>query len=67
MSNLKAKKRENLSSGSNNKLRAKGLIPAIVYGGKNPNQNISINKKEISIFSNVFLKKKCCKRPSFTK
>ena len=50
MSNLKAIKRENLtSSGSNNKLRAKGFIPAILYGGKDPNQNISISKKEIKI------------------
>ena len=59
MSNLKAKKRENLSSGSNNKLRAKGLIPAILYGGKDKNQNISISKKEISniINSETFLSK----------
>ena len=48
MSNLKATKRENLTSGSNNKLRAKGYIPAILYGGKNPNQNISISKKDIT-------------------
>ena len=48
MSNLKATKRENLSSGSNNRLRANGLIPAILYGGKNPNQNISVSKKDIS-------------------
>ena len=42
MNNLKAIKRENTSSGSNNKLRADGLVPAILYGGKNPNQNISV-------------------------
>ena len=47
MSNLKAKIRENLTSGSNNKLRAEGLIPAILYGGKNQNLNISVSKKEI--------------------
>ena len=47
MSNIKAIKRENTSSGSNNKLRSEGLIPAILYGGKNPNQNISIQLKEI--------------------
>ena len=47
MSNLKAIKRENTSSGSNNKLRADGLIPAILYGGKNANQNISVEKKDI--------------------
>ena len=59
MSNLKAIKRENLSSGSNNKLRAKGFIPAILYGGKDPNKNISISKKEISsiINSDTFLSK----------
>ena len=59
MSNLKATKRENLSSGSNNKLRAKGFIPAILYGGKDQNQNISVSKKEISniINSDTFLSK----------
>ncbi len=45
MSNLKAIKRENTSSGSTNKLRADGFIPAILYGGKNPNLKISIEKK----------------------
>ncbi len=59
MSNLKAKIRENLTSGSNNKLRAEGLIPAILYGGKNQNLNISVSKKEISniINSETFLSK----------
>ena len=59
MSNLKALKRENLSTGSNNRLRADGFIPAILYGGNNPNQNISVSKKEISniINSDTFLSK----------
>ena len=59
MSNLKATKRENSSSGSNNKLRAKGYIPAILYGGKDPNKNIAISKKEISniLNSDTFLSK----------
>ena len=59
MSNLKAIKRENTSSGSNNKLRSEGLIPAILYGGKNPNQNISIQLKEIKniVNSDTFLSK----------
>ena len=59
MSNLKAIKRENTSSGSNNKLRSEGLIPAILYGGKNANLNISIQKKEIKnlINSDTFLSK----------
>ncbi len=59
MNNLKALKRENLTSGSNNKLRSKGLIPAILYGGKDPNQNISVSKKDLSniINSDTFLSK----------
>jgi len=59
MSNLKAIKRENISSGSNNKLRADGFIPAILYGGKNSNQNISIEKKAVKsiIDSDTFLSK----------
>ena len=59
MSNIKAIKRVNLTTGSNNKLRTKGLIPAILYGGKNPNQNISISKKDIAsiINSDTFLSK----------
>ena len=47
MSNLKAIKREDSTSGSTNKLRAAGFIPAILYGGKNPNQKISIEKKDV--------------------
>tara|TARA_X000001036_G_scaffold293978_1_gene273177 strand:- start:6 stop:737 length:732 start_codon:yes stop_codon:yes gene_type:complete len=59
MSNLKAIKRDKNSSGSNNKLRAQGLIPAILYGGKNPNQNISVEKKAVKtiISSETFLSK----------
>ena len=59
MSNLKAIKRDSTSSGSNNKLRSEGLIPAILYGGKTPNQNISIQLKEIKniINSDTFLSK----------
>jgi len=59
MSNLKAIKRVSTSSGSNNKLRSEGLIPAILYGGKDANENISIQKKEIKnlINSETFLSK----------
>tara|TARA_E500000178_G_scaffold262219_1_gene259231 strand:- start:560 stop:1312 length:753 start_codon:yes stop_codon:yes gene_type:complete len=59
MSNLKAIKRQSTSSGSNNKLRSEGLIPAILYGGKDANQNISIEKKEIKslVESDTFLSK----------
>ena len=59
MNDLKAIKRESTSSGSNNKLRAEGLVPAVLYGGKDPNQNISIEKKAIKsiINSDTFLSK----------
>ena len=59
MNNLKAIKRENTSTGSNNKLRSEGLIPAILYGGKEANLNISIQMKEIKnlINSDTFLSK----------
>ena len=59
MSNLKAIKREKTSSGNNNKLRSKGLIPAILYGGKEANQKISIQEKEVKnlINSDTFLSK----------
>ena len=59
MSNLKALKRENTSSGSNSKLRSEGLIPAVLYGGEETNKNISIEKKDIKnlIQSDTFLSK----------
>ena len=59
MSNLKAIKRETTSSGSNKKLRANGFVPAILYGGKDPNQSISIEKKVIKsiVNSDTFLSK----------
>ena len=59
MDNIKAKKRENTASGFTNQLRKEGSIPAILYGGKNPNQNISVEKKSISkiLNSDSFLSK----------
>ena len=59
MSNLKAIKRESASTGEINKLRATGFIPAILYGGKDPNQKISIEKKAVRdiINSDTFLSK----------
>jgi large subunit ribosomal protein L25 len=59
MNNLKAIIRANMSSGSNNKLRLDGFVPAILYGGKNPNQNISVEKKAIKniVNSDTFLSK----------
>tara|TARA_B100000575_G_C23098906_1_gene633931 strand:+ start:928 stop:1665 length:738 start_codon:yes stop_codon:yes gene_type:complete len=59
MSNLKATKRESTSSGSNNRLRSQGFIPAILYGGKDANQNISVKEKEVKslVYSDTFLSK----------
>ena len=59
MNNLKAIKRESSTSGQVNKLRAQGLIPAILYGGKDPNTKISIEKKSIAniLDSDSFLSK----------
>ncbi len=59
MSNLKASIRENTTSGSTNKLRLSGFIPAILYGGNNANQKISIEKKAVRdiIKSDNFLSK----------
>ena len=50
--NLKAAKRETKTKGEIETLRSKGLIPAILYGGKSPNLKISIEEK----FINNFLK-----------
>ena len=47
MNNLKANKRETATSGQLNKLRESGFIPGILYGGKDPNAKISIEKKLI--------------------
>ena len=59
MSNLKAIKRNSTSSGSNNKLRSEGLVPAILYGGKDANKNISVEIKDIEtlVKSDTFLSK----------
>ena len=45
MINLKAIKRETNTAGQLNKLRDSGFIPAILYGGKDPNTKISVDKK----------------------
>ena len=44
MNTLKATKRSTTSSGQVNKLRSDGFIPAILYGGKKNNLNISLKK-----------------------
>ena len=44
MNNLKATKRNTASTGQVNKLRAEGFIPAVLYGGKKNNINLSLQK-----------------------
>ena len=50
MINIKASKREKSTTGYTNKLRLEGFIPAILYGGKNANEKISIAKKDLKNF-----------------
>ncbi len=47
MINIKANKRDKSTTGFTNKLRSEGFIPAILYGGKNTNEKISIAKKDL--------------------
>jgi large subunit ribosomal protein L25 len=42
--NIKATKRTTISTGQINKLRSDGFIPAVLYGGKKDNMNISLKK-----------------------
>ena len=49
--NLKASMREAKTAGETKGLRAKGFIPAILYGGKSPNLKLSIEEKS---FNNIF-------------
>ncbi len=47
MNILKATKREITSTGQVNKLRSDGSIPAVLYGGKKNNLNISLKKLQL--------------------
>ena len=47
MSNLEANPRSNTSRGSNNILRKEGMVPAVLYGGEEKNELISISKKHL--------------------
>ena len=55
--NLKALKRETKTTSQVNELRAKGLIPGILYGGKSENLKISVEEKLLQkiIHSDTFL------------
>ena len=55
MNSLEASIRNTKSKGEVNSLRQKGEVPAIIYGGKDQNQKISISKK---IFKSLMEKEK---------
>ena len=45
MNSLEANTRDNITKGQLNAIRNNGNVPAIIYGGKDQNQKISISKK----------------------
>ena len=45
MNSLEANIRDNSTKGQLNAIRNNGSVPAIIYGGKDQNQKISISKK----------------------
>ena len=47
MSNLEANQRSKTTKGSNNILRKQGMVPAVLYGGEEKNELISISKKHL--------------------
>ena len=49
MNSIEASIRNTNTRGEVNALRSKGIVPAIVYGGKNQNQKISVSKKVIKL------------------
>jgi len=59
MNILKATKRASASTGQVNKLRSAGFIPAVLYGGKKSNLNISLKKLHLQdiVKTETFLSK----------
>ena len=51
MNSIEASIRNTNTKGEVNALRSKGIVPAIIYGGKNQNQKISISKKIIKLLA----------------
>ena len=49
MNSLDANIRNNTTKGQLNSIRNKGNVPAIIYGGKEQNQKISISKKNLKV------------------
>ena len=58
MNVLKATKRTSQTTGQINKLRSDGFIPAVLYGGKKSNLNISLKKFHLkSVINETFMSK----------
>ena len=55
MSNLEANLRSETSKGNNNILRKQGMVPAVLYGGDEKNELISVSKKHLKTYR--FLRK----------
>ncbi len=53
MNILKATKRDSASTGQINRLRSQGFIPAVLYGGKKNNLNISLKKLHLQNIINT--------------
>ena len=49
MNSIEATIRNTITKGDINALRVNGIVPGIIYGGKDENQKVSISKKEIKI------------------
>tara|TARA_Y100000739_G_scaffold207916_1_gene196764 strand:- start:126 stop:278 length:153 start_codon:yes stop_codon:yes gene_type:complete len=49
MNSIEANIRNTKTKGELNSLRSKGIVPGIVYGGKEENQNVSFSKKNLKI------------------
>ena len=49
MNSIEASIRNTNTKGEVNSLRSSGIVPAIIYGGKNQNQKISVSKKLIKL------------------
>ena len=48
MNTLEANIRNTKTKGELNILRSQGNVPAVIYGGKDENQNISVSKKTLT-------------------
>ena len=52
MSTIQATIRNTKTKGQVNLLRQNGQVPGIIYGGENPNEKISLSKKEVTSLIN---------------